>query len=255
MKGALREGDTLARLGGDEFVAVLLDLPDSSASIPIITRLLMAAAQPVNVGEQVLQVSASLGLTFYPQSDGVDADQLLRQADQAMYQAKLAGKNRYHIFDAEQDRNVRGHHESLQRIQQALAEREFVLFFQPKVNMRSGRVIGAEALIRWQHPEKGILPPSVFLPVVENHAMAVDIGEWVIDTALTERERWLASGLDIPVSVNVGALQLQRSDFVARLRDILLRDAYWQPDDSTGGRHYHFPLEPLRRWWLRRNSL
>ena len=231
MKGALREGDTLARLGGDEFVAVLLDLPDSAASIPVITRLLTAAAQSVNVGNHVLQVSASLGVTFYPQRDDVDADQLLRQADQAMYQAKLAGKNRYYIFDAEQDRNVRGHHESLQRIQQALAAREFVLFFQPKVNMRSGKIIGAEALIRWQHPEKGILPPSVFLPVVENHAMAIDIGEWVIDTALTEREHWLASGLDIPVSVNVGALQLQRSDFVTRLSEILARHPPIKPGD------------------------
>ncbi len=221
MKGTLREGDTLARLGGDEFVAVLLDLPDSAASIPMITRLLTAAAQPTNVGEHVLQVSASLGVTFYPQAEGVDADQLLRQADQAMYQAKLAGKNRYHIFDTEQDRSVRGHHESLQRIQEALAAREFVLFFQPKVNMRSGKIIGAEALIRWQHPEKGLLPPAVFLPVIENHVTAIDIGEWVIDAALTERERWLSAGLDIPVSVNVGARQLQRPDFVARLRHIL----------------------------------
>ena len=231
MKSTLREGDTLARLGGDEFVAVLLDLPDSAASIPMITRLLAAAAQPVNIGELILQVSASLGVTFYPQADGVDADQLLRQADQAMYQAKLAGKNRYHIFDAEQDRNVRGHHESLQRVQEALAAREFVLFFQPKVNMRSGKVIGAEALIRWQHPEKGLLPPSVFLPVIENHATAVDIGEWVIDAALTEREHWLDVGLDIPISVNVGARQLQQPDFVVRLREILARHPRVGPGD------------------------
>ena len=231
MKNTLREGDTLARLGGDEFVAVLLDLPDSAASIPMITRLLAAAAQPVCVENLVFQVSASLGVTFYPQTENVDADQLLRQADQAMYQAKLAGKNRYHVFDAEQDRSVRGHHESLQRIQEALAAREFVLFFQPKVNMRSGEVIGAEALIRWQHPEKGLLPPSVFLPAVENHATAVDIGEWVIDAALTERERWLATGLDIPVSVNVGARQLQRPDFVDRLRKILAGHQAIAPGD------------------------
>ncbi len=231
MKGTLREGDTLARLGGDEFVAVLLDLPDASASIPMITRLLAAAAQPVSIGNVVFQVSASLGVTFYPQAEGVDADQLLRQADQAMYQAKLAGKNRYHVFDAEQDRSVRGHHESLQRIQEALAAREFVLFFQPKVNMRSGKVIGVEALIRWQHPEKGLLPPSVFLPAVENHATAVDIGEWVIDAALAERERWLATGLDIPVSVNVGARQLQRPDFVDRLREILAKHQAIEPGD------------------------
>ena len=127
MKQDLRDGDTLARLGGDEFVAVMFDLPDIAACVPMLTRLLSAAAQPVLVGDLVLQVSASLGVTFYPQTDAVDADQLLRQADQAMYQAKLAGKNRYHVFDAEQDRSVRGHHESLERIRHALGEQEFVL--------------------------------------------------------------------------------------------------------------------------------
>ncbi|WP_153109560.1 EAL domain-containing protein [Propionivibrio limicola] len=231
MKNTLREGDTLARLGGDEFVAVLLDLDEASLSVAMISRLLAAAAQPVPIGDRQLQVSASLGVTFFPQAEGVDADQLLRQADQAMYQAKLAGKNRYHIFDAEQDRSVRGHHESLQRIQEALSAREFVLHFQPKVNMRSGKVIGAEALIRWQHPEKGLLPPSVFLPVIENHAMAIDIGEWVIDAALGEVEHWRAAGLDIPVSVNVGARQLQRPNFVARLRDILAVHPSIRPGD------------------------
>jgi|GEM_PF-708653 len=218
MRQALREGDTLARIGGEEFVAVLVDLMDATDCVPMLTRLLAAAAQPVQCGELVLQVSASLGVTFYPQSDNVDADLLLRQADQAMYQAKLAGKNRYHFFDAEQDRSVRGHHESVEHIRQALAAHELVLYYQPKVNMRTGKIIGAEALIRWQHPVNGLLLPAVFLPVIEDHPLAVDIGDWVIDTALTQMELWHAVGLDIPVSVNVGARQLQQSDFVARLR-------------------------------------
>nr|MDP2192187.1 EAL domain-containing protein [Rhodoferax sp.] len=221
MKQTLREGDTLARLGGDEFVAVLLDLANIEASMPMLNRLLDAAAQPVQVGERMLQVSASLGVTFYPQAQDEDADQLLRQADQAMYQAKLAGKNRYHLFDAAQDRSVRGHHESLERIRRALVEREFVLYYQPKVNMRTGAVIGAEALIRWQHPQRGLLPPTVFLQVIENHPLAVELGEWVIDSALTQMALWQAAGMDIPVSVNVGARQLQQADFVARLREIL----------------------------------
>ena len=139
MKQALREGDTLARLGGDEFVAVLLDVADIEASAPILTRLLAAASQPVYVDDLVLQVSASLGVTFYPQAEDIDADQLLRQADQTMYQAKLTGKNRYHFFDAEHDRSLRNHHESLDRIRRALNEREFVLYYQPKVNMRKGK--------------------------------------------------------------------------------------------------------------------
>jgi EAL domain-containing protein (putative c-di-GMP-specific phosphodiesterase class I) len=103
----------------------------------------------------------------------------------------------------------------------ALSDREFVLHYQPKVNMRTGKVVGAEALIRWQHPDKGLLAPSTFLPVIEVHALAVKVGEWVIDTALTQIEVWHTSGLDLPVSVNIGALQLQQVDFVQRLQAIL----------------------------------
>jgi EAL domain-containing protein (putative c-di-GMP-specific phosphodiesterase class I) len=135
-----------------------------------------------------------------------------------MYQAKQAGKNRYHVFDAEQDRSLRTIHETLDRIRRALAEHEFVLYYQPKVNMRTGTVIGAEALIRWQHPEKGLLPPAVFLPVIENHPLAVEIGEWVIETALSQIEIWQASGFTLPVSVNIGARQLQQANFVERLQ-------------------------------------
>jgi diguanylate cyclase (GGDEF)-like protein/PAS domain S-box-containing protein len=216
-----REGDTLARLGGDEFVAVLLDLDDIETSVPILTRLLAAVAQPMQFGDITLQVSASLGVTFYPQAEDIDADQLLRQADQAMYQAKLAGKNRYHVFDAEQDSSVRSRHVSLEGIRHALTEREFVLYYQPKVNMRSGKVIGVEALIRWQHPERGLLLPDLFLPVINNHPLAIEVGDWVIDTALTQMALWHAAGLDIQVSVNVGARQLQQADFVERLRSQL----------------------------------
>ncbi len=230
MKMALREGDTLARLGGDEFVAVLLDLDNTDASEPMLSRLIDAAAQPVYLDGLVLQVTASLGVTFYPQADDVDADQLLRQADQAMYLAKQEGKNRYQIFDAEQDRNVRGNNESLDRIRRALTDHEFVLYYQPKVNMRNGTVIGAEALIRWQHPEKGLLPPVVFLPLIEEHPLAIEVGEWVIDTALTQIGLWQAAGLNIPVSVNIGALQLQQVNFVQRLKAIL--DAH--PDVRAG---------------------
>jgi diguanylate cyclase (GGDEF)-like protein/PAS domain S-box-containing protein len=233
MKQTLRDGDTLARLGGDEFVAVLIDLKDESACLPMLTRLLDAAAEPVLLGDLLLQVSASLGVTFYPQADEVDADLLLRQSDQAMYQAKMAGKNRYDIFDAAHDRDVRGHHESVQRIREALQAGEFVLYYQPKVNLRTGVVTGAEALIRWQHPEQGLLAPAAFLPVIEDHPLAVDIGEWVIHTALTQIALWRDAGLNLPVSVNVGARQLQQSNFVTRLRELLAAHPGIQPFDLS----------------------
>lgn len=221
MKESLREGDTLARIGGDEFVAVLLDLTDVESCVPMLNRLLAAAAASIEIEGEVLHVSASLGVTFYPQAGNVDADQLVRQADQAMYQAKLEGRNRYSVFDAEHDSSVRGFHENLDEISRALFAREFVLYYQPKVNMVSGEIIGAEALIRWQHPKKGLLPPSVFLPLIEEHLLAVKIGEWVIDTALNQMTLWQQAGLDIPVSVNVGALQLQQAGFVEYLRVVL----------------------------------
>ena len=229
MKDTLREGDTLARIGGDEFVAVLIDLDSTASCVPLLTRLLEAAAEPVPLGTLVLRGSASIGVTFYPQTQGIEADQLLRQADQAMYQAKLAGKNRYHLFDAAQDSSMRFHHESLERIRLALMQDEFVLHYQPKVNMQTGQVIGAEALIRWQHPEKGLMVPAAFLPVIEDHPLAVNVGEWVIDTALNQIAVWHDAGLDLPVSVNIGARQLQQADFVERLKSALAKHPHVSP--------------------------
>jgi diguanylate cyclase (GGDEF)-like protein/PAS domain S-box-containing protein len=216
-KSALREGDTMARLGGDEFVAVFVDLADVHASIPLVRRLLDVAAKPIAIAQWNLQVSASIGVTFYPQADEVDADQLLRQADQAMYQAKLAGKNCLHLFDAVQDRTLRVRHESLEQIRAALNHHEFVLYYQPKVNMRTGEVIGAEALVRWQHPERGLLAPLVFLPQIEGHALGIALGEWVLDAALTQIERWADQGIHLPVSVNISAHHLQQHDFAGEL--------------------------------------
>jgi diguanylate cyclase (GGDEF)-like protein/PAS domain S-box-containing protein len=218
MKRVLREGDTLARLGGDEFVAIFPDLPDAESSVPLLTRLLAAAGEAVYQGDTALRVSASLGVTFYPQAEPIEADQLLRQADQAMYQAKQMGKNQYQFFDAERDRSVRGHHEGLGRMEQALNAREFVLYYQPKVNMRTGVVIGAEALVRWQHPERGLLPPAEFLPLIADHPLAIRLGEWVLETAMAQVEQWRAAGVSLPVSVNIDAIHLEQPDFVERLR-------------------------------------
>jgi len=230
MKGALRDGDILARLGGDEFVAVLLDLADVDDSAPMLNRLLAAAAQPVHLGQARLQVSASLGVTFYPQVQELEPDQLMRQADQAMYQAKQSGKNRFHVFDAEQDRNVRSHHENMEGIRRALAQNELVLEYQPKVNLRTGVVIGVEALIRWLHPQRGSLLPAGFLPMIEDHPLAIELGRWVIENALLQIERWRQAGLNVAVSVNIGRRHLMQDDFVQRLREALAAHPEVQPN-------------------------
>lgn len=222
MKGALREGDSLARIGGDEFVAVLTDLTTDNECQPILERLLSAASEPVTIGDKVLNVSASIGFTIYPQ-DNVDTDQLIRHADQAMYVAKESGKNRYHLFDTAQDDAVKVQLESLEAIRSALDNHQFLLHYQPKVNMKTGTVTGVEALIRWQHPERGLLNPIEFLPTIENSPMNIEMGEWVIDTALKQIGKWQAMGLTFPdcTSVNISAVQLQQPNFTDRLMALL----------------------------------
>lgn len=220
MKSALRDGDTLARIGGDEFAAVLVDLATVSECEPVLRRLLQVAAEKVQVGDKLLQVSASIGVTVYP-LDGSDPDLLMRHADQAMYQAKQLGKNRFQLFDLEHDVAMQGQRELMLQISQGLERDEFVLYYQPKINMRSQEVVGAEALIRWQHPQRGMLAPLEFLPSVDENPLSVAIGEWVIATALSQMSRWHDTGHDIPVSVNIGAYQLQQADFSQRLVTLL----------------------------------
>lgn len=220
LKTALREGDTLARIGGDEFVAVLLDLETQQDCDVILQRMLQAAAEPVDIDGLRLQVSASIGVTLYPQ-DGADADVLIRHADQAMYNAKQAGKNRYHLFDVQYDEAQKNRRVSQQRIRLGLERGEFVLHYQPKVNMRHGQIVGMEALVRWQDPDRGLVPPCDFLPFIEDHALGIQLGEWVIDRALAQMDEWLQMGLELPVSVNVSAVHLQRSHFASRLGELL----------------------------------
>jgi EAL domain-containing protein (putative c-di-GMP-specific phosphodiesterase class I) len=212
--------DTLARIGGDEFVAVLTDLAMNDDYKQTLERLLLVASKPIKVGDLILKVSVTMGVTLYPQDDA-DTDLLLRHCDQAMYRAKLAGKNCYHLFDSAYDDAANVKQASLDNIQEALSKHEFTLYYQPKVNMSTGQVIGVEALIRWQHPERGLVPPLDFLPVTENHPISLVIGEWVIDTALSQISEWRSVGIAFSVSVNISAYHLQQADFVERLAILL----------------------------------
>ncbi|WP_413693570.1 EAL domain-containing protein [Pseudoalteromonas sp. KJ10-2] len=220
IQGSLRNGDTLARFGGDEFVAVFANLEKEENCESLLEGMLAAIRKPVIVEEHALKVSASMGVTFYPH-DGVSADQLLRHADQAMYCAKQEGKNRYYLFDMEQDIALKSHHEKLVRVGKGLQNNEFVLYYQPKVNMKTGELVGAEALIRWQHPERGLLAPIAFLPIINRHQLNIELGEWVIITALAQIASWREQGVDIIVSVNIDAQQLQQKNFAERLGELL----------------------------------
>lgn len=217
IKDCLRAGDTVARIGGDEFVLLLLDFNAAHECQAVLQRMLDRVAEPASIGGHCVSVSASLGYTLFP-ADPADTETLLRHADQAMYSAKQGGKNRYHLFDREQDRlsTVRGG--NLARIGSALRNGELVLYFQPKVNMRSGRILGAEALIRWRHPERGLLVPAAFLPDIEGSDLAIAVGNWVLRQALAHAAGWQAAGLKIPLSVNVAPRHLLDADFVATLQ-------------------------------------
>ena len=217
MTACLREGDTLARIGGDEFIAVLTNIEVMDDCEQVIKRLLKTAMTPIIVeSNKTAQVSTSIGVTLYPY-DYVEADQLMRHADQAMYRAKQTGKNRYHLFDVHQDKSIQSQHESIANINRGIENTEFLIHYQPKVNMISGVVIGVEALIRWQHPTRGLIYPKDFLHVINNRPISIKLGEWIIETVLDQIETWHVQGSKIPVSINIDAFQLEQPGFVEKL--------------------------------------
>jgi diguanylate cyclase (GGDEF)-like protein len=223
LKGCVRGGDTVARLGGDEFVLLLGGLETVDECEKALDRLLVTLAEPYVLAEHSHSVSASIGVTLFP-FDHADADTLLRDADQAMYAAKRSGRNRYHLFDSENDRLTRVHRDQVDGLRLALARDELRVYYQPKVNMKSGEVVGLEALVRWQHPEQGLLLPLAFLNIAAENNLIVHIGEWVLGESMRQCRAWLADGLRLPISVNIAASHLQRSDFVDRLAARLKAD-------------------------------
>jgi diguanylate cyclase (GGDEF)-like protein/PAS domain S-box-containing protein len=230
IQDVLRGDDTLARLGGDEFVILLNDTGDDEQCFQVLDRVLAAIGAAAAQTHSAISVSGSIGVTLFP-GDDADADTLLRHADQAMYRAKESGKGRYHKFDPEHDRQVRASHEALQRLSIALEREEFVLHYQPKVNMVTGEVIGTEALIRWLHPERGVVSPGSFLPTIEGTELEIALGDYVFDSALTQLGRWKSRGVNLPLSVNVSPNHLQAPQFTERLRSILKRHPLVQPGD------------------------
>ncbi len=215
--------DSAARLGGDEFVLLLRAGTLEEARLAV-ERVLRVVGQPylLDPRQDPVQVTASMGATVYP-IDRSDADTLLRHADHAMYQAKQSGRNGWLFFDPEHRRRTEERVMAIGRVQEALDQREFALFYQPKVDMRSGRVLGFEALLRWEHPQQGLIAPLQFLPLIENTGLSSRIGDWVIAQALEHLTQWVLGGLDIAVSVNVSARHLQEPDFAQRLSELLAR--------------------------------
>lgn len=211
---ALRPQDTVARLGGDEFVILMPDLGSVEDCESRMHRIMESVSAPYTLDGERVVVTASIGYTMFPQDDA-DADTLLRHADQAMYAAKQAGRNRFHQFDAAQERALQQQREQGRHLRDALSAAQFTLYLQPKVDMKAGTVVGAEALARWVHPERGVMSPGEFLPLLEGTELEIGFGEWVVEAAFGVLEQLKAHGLRLPLSVNIAAQHLQRPDFAA----------------------------------------
>jgi EAL domain-containing protein (putative c-di-GMP-specific phosphodiesterase class I) len=218
----LRSVDTLARTGGDEFAIVLYDQPGDGTEIgPALQGLLEAIAQPVQIGDQGVQLTGSLGVATYP-TDGVDADALLMNADAAMYRAKAAGRNNFQFYAAGMNGTILEKLAMREELRNAIERGEFRLVYQPQVEMGSGKVIGVEALIRWQHPKRGLVSPVQFIPLAEETGLIVPIGEWVLRTACFQNKAWQDAGLPaFSVSVNVSARQFKERTLIEQTAQAL----------------------------------
>jgi diguanylate cyclase (GGDEF)-like protein/PAS domain S-box-containing protein len=224
----IRKEDTVARLGGDEFALLLSGLHSTAAYTETLDRILAAIETPFQIGQHSFSISASIGYTVYP-SDKNPPDTLLRHADHAMYHAKTHGGKQYHLFDLQLAQLSRDKHQLKEDITEALKHDQLKLYFQPQINVRTGQVIGMEALIRWQHPQKGLLLPSEFLPLIENTHQIIEMSEWVMTQALTELSAWREAGLDLYVAVNIAAHHLTEKRFEAKLAETLARFAHIPP--------------------------
>lgn len=220
IKDNIREEDTVSRQGGDEFALLLGEVESFTHCEQMLVRILNSLAKSFSINGHDINISASIGVTLYP-DDNADLDTLLRHADHAMYQAKLAGRNRYHLYNAEKDQRTIQKHMQLDEIREALNNDEFSLYYQPKVDMKTGKVYGVEALIRWIHPEKGMIPPIKFLPLIEGSELEILLGKWVINQAVKQLEQWHRDGLELQVSINIATHHLQSSVFLADLEAIL----------------------------------
>jgi predicted signal transduction protein with EAL and GGDEF domain len=229
LQHGVREADTVARLGGDEF-AVLLEQPrDAEAVLGVVDKLLASIAQPIDCEGQALTISASIGVAMYPEH-GDTADQLMRHADLAMYQAKQEAALGYCVYEPRLDLAAQSRLTLEQDLRAALARGELALYYQPKVNLARSTLTGVEALVRWNHPQQGLVSPARFIPLAEETGLILDIGRWVLMEATRQLAAWRAAGIDVPrMSVNVSALQL-RADLLSQVQEAL-REAGLVPAD------------------------
>lgn len=220
IKSSIRDEDTVSRQGGDEFAILLGDINTVSECEQLAKRIHDSLSTPFYIDNNTIEIGASSGIVLYPREDD-DIDTLIRYADQAMYQAKLAGRNRFQLFNHNNDLQTLQKQNKRQDIENALTNNELELYYQPKVNMVSGIVYGFEALIRWIHPERGIVAPLDFLPLIDGTSLEIEIGNWVINQALHQLEKWNQQGLQLELSVNISSHHILSESFYTKLDDAL----------------------------------
>lgn len=221
LSGSLRESDILGRLGGDVFAVLLPDAPDSQQAATVARRVIDTLILPVRVDGQDVFATASIGISFFP-GDGEDAHELISHAELAVREAKSHGRNNYQFYTARMHDGIRDRMFLETDLRNAALREEFVLYYQPKVSCANGRITGAEALLRWNHPRRGIVPPDQFIPLLEETGLIIPVGRWVLREACRQLLAWQQAGLDIPsVSVNLSARQLLSDTLQSDIENML----------------------------------
>ncbi|MFZ2407374.1 MAG: EAL domain-containing protein, partial [Methylobacter sp.] len=219
--GCVRHSDTISRQGGDEFVLLLPSIEQAEDAALSAQKMLSALALPHHIDQHDLHISVSIGISIYP-NDGQDAESLIKSADTAMYYAKENGRNSFKFFEPNMNALAVQRQSIEASLRHALERHEFVLYYQPKINLHSGAIVGVEALIRWQHPERGLLQPTQFVPIAEDCGLILPIGRWVLREACLQARIWQQAGLSpITVAVNTSALEFRDKGFLENIRATL----------------------------------
>ncbi|MBV8633493.1 MAG: EAL domain-containing protein, partial [Burkholderiaceae bacterium] len=218
----IRASETVARIGGDEFIVLVDAVEDRPALVNLAQRIMQSLTVPIVIAEDEMQLSASIGIAIYP-DDADDQQRLVACADAAMYAAKAAGKNTYRFHDPATMASANGLMAMQRDLRHALERGEFQLYYQAKVSTQGAELLGVEALLRWQHPERGLVSPGEFIPIAERFGLIVSIGEWVIDEACKDMRRWLDLGMRVPVAVNLAVQQLRQPDLAQTIQAYITR--------------------------------